>query len=141
MTQRNTNKENPETGLASPKMLEGTFQMNESQGGGSAREFVDPGRDAKSMLMRTRLDSSQQAKDIAIAMDKMKEIEDNDGLELIQLTLAALCSVDGHGQDNLLQALTGYYNYTQVNSFKNKKAKPYQPTSDEDYYRSIQPGD
>lgn len=139
MTQRNTNKENPETGLASPGMLEKTFQLNESSSGGSAREFVDPGKDAKSMLMRTRLDSSQQAKDIAIAMDKMREIGDTDGLELIQLTLAALCSVDGHGQDNLLQALTGYYNFAQDN--KIKKAKPYQPTSDENYYREIKPGD
>lgn len=138
MTVKNDNKRtNPENvGLGSPEYFERTFKQQDIQTS-NARDLVYPGKNPRDMLMRTVFRSDKQANAFTLAMAQMEEFDDTEGQNILLNDMAARCSVDGRGQQNLLQALTGYYDYVRAQTNKRDNRK----SDDDKDYRRVQPGD
>ena len=136
MVQKN-DRSNPENvGFGNVDRFESTFKLQESQGS-NARDLVYPGKNPRDMLMRTVFRSDRQANAFTLAMAQMEEFEDTEGQNILLNDMAARCSVDGRGQQNLLQALTGYYDYVRSQNVKTHK----EPKRDDNDYRPVGPGD
>ena len=136
MVQKN-DRSNPENvGFGNVDTFEKTFKLQESQGS-NARDLVYPGKNPRDMLMRTVFRSDRQANAFTLAMAQMEEFDDTEGQNILLNDMAARCSVDGRGQQNLLQALTGYYDYVRSQSIGKYK----EPKRDDNEYRKVGPGD
>lgn len=136
MVQKN-DRSNPENvGFGNVDTFEKTFKLQESQGS-NARDLVYPGKNPRDMLMRTVFRSDRQANAFTLAMAQMEEFDDTEGQNILLNDMAARCSVDGRGQQNLLQALTGYYDYVRSQSVSKHK----EPKRDDNDYRPVGPGD
>lgn len=121
---RNTNNDT-NLGMLDLNYVEGSLMdSNETQG--MAKEFVYPGKTALDMMMRTNFRNEREAKAITETMNKMEEFGDSEGMRWLLQYMAAACSINGKGQKNLLQAITGYYDYVGNNENKNVKQEDQQ---------------
>lgn len=77
------------------------------------KELVHPGKDVIELLMRTVLSDVNEARDLALTLQKCKEFRMEKEMDLLLFLLAARTSVGGKARSELLMGLTGtYYPHT-----------------------------
>lgn len=89
------------------------------QQGNPARELIHPGEKVREMLMRTFLFDANEGRDMALVLNKCREFDMKEEEETFLDLLALRNSIQGRGQMEYLQGITGILSPSML-GFKGK---------------------